>query len=62
MKIHQEIEERYGEEMLKQAVERLCYHCCKTTSYAPSDWRNVTCHMYPITTKGEDCPYYEKRP
>lgn len=41
------IREHYPER-LRENKEHLCGTC----------WRGVLCNLLPITTKGEDCPYY----
>ena len=42
------IEEKYGREKIEEAKERLCSACAL-----------CPCVLLPITTKGEDCPYYK---
>jgi len=42
------IKEKYGKEKIGEAKERLCSAC----TLCP-------CVLLPITTKGEECPYYK---
>ena len=44
------IRNTYGEEAIYNAHSRLCVSC----GFSPE------CKYLPITTKGEDCPYYKK--
>jgi len=39
--------ETFGQDNIKKATERLCAHCYRTP-----------CLLFPITSKGEDCPYF----
>ena len=43
--------ERYKPAFIAAAYQRLCTRCL-----------NDPCLMLPLTTKGEDCPYFEERP
>lgn len=42
------IREQYGMTTIKSKVAELCDNCEKNP-----------CHLLPITTQGEDCPYFE---
>ena len=46
--MQREIEGQFGEEAIRKATERLCSRCS-----VPH------CFLCPLTTKGEDCPYFE---
>jgi len=46
-KMQQEIEKQFGEEAIQKARERSCSRCSE-----------LHCFLYPLTTKGEDCPYF----
>lgn len=46
--LQQEIIEKFGEEAIQEARKRLCSKC-----------KEDSCFLYPITTKGEDCPYFK---
>jgi len=48
MTVQREIKERFGEDTIKLAKVRLCHRC----KLAP-------CFMLPLTTRGEDCPYFK---
>lgn len=37
---------KYGKEMIQEARNRLCRRCM-----------DYYCHLLPITSNGEDCPY-----
>lgn len=46
-----EIVELFGKGKLGAVIERLCGKCRIRDA----------CRLYPITTKGEDCPYYSPK-
>ena len=39
----------------KQLLEKACQHLCDQCIHEP-------CNLLPITTAGEDCPYFQQRP
>ncbi|GAH46864.1 unnamed protein product, partial [marine sediment metagenome] len=47
-RMQREIEEQFGEEAIQKAKERLCSKCTRRF-----------CSLCPLTTKGEDCPYFK---
>ncbi len=49
-KLQEIILERYGWDYVKEVMGRLC-KTCETNS----------CLLHPVTTKGEDCPYYKEK-
>jgi len=49
-KVREVIFEKFGEERIKEAKNRLCSKC----SYG-------FCFLMPLTTKGEDCPYFKPK-
>jgi len=44
------IREKYGEETIQEARERLCRRCA----------RYYSCSFLPITSDGKDCPYFQR--
>jgi len=46
--LKEEIRDLDGAKAIKKATKRLCLHCER--------WSK--CFLVPITTKGEDCPYF----
>lgn len=45
--MQKEIRERFGEKAILVARKRLCEKC-----------KALNCSLLPITTRGEDCPYF----
>lgn len=41
----------YGRDRLDNAKVRLCYNC----------YKGIFCRLLPLTTTGEDCPYFGKK-
>jgi len=58
--IDDEIEEKFGEEKLKEAVARLCQKCNRADDIDPLNWRNTGCLLIPLTSDGSDCPYFKQ--
>ncbi len=62
MNLKKEILESFGDDRLKDAVTRLCQFCKRNNHvFNSSNWHDVNCHIIPLTTKGEDCPYFERK-
>lgn len=47
--IQKEIRQKYGMLKIRQYENRLCANC-----------QRHDCHLFPITSEGEDCPYFEQ--
>ena len=47
-RMQQEIVEQFGEEAIQKAIKRLCSKCAQGF-----------CFLCPLTTEGEDCPYFK---
>ena len=59
-KLHQEyIVKTFGAEYVAQKQQELCLACADRVKKQPLD---DPCfgHLIPVTTKGEDCPYFRR--
>ncbi len=45
------IRDHFDPNLISEKRNDLCYHC-----------RAKECRLLPLTTKGNDCPYFEERP
>lgn len=52
-KIQLRIEEKFGVELIEQKRQELCANCAEKP-------KTDNCNLYPITTNGNNCPYFRK--
>lgn len=61
-KMEEHIINTFGLEAIKAARERLCRNCPRNSPYCLESERFDGCFtMLPLTTRGEDCPYFDAK-